>query len=228
MKTLIIVSHPDIEDSNSQQFLKEASEGLQNVTYHHLESTYPTGEIDVAHEQELLAQHDRILFQFPFYWYSSPAMLKHWQDEVLEERVAYGSGGNLLKGKELGLVMIIGVAEKEYQVGGLEHFTISQLTAPYLALANKCQMSFIRPFAIFQYYYKSELEQMKLLVDYQQYLTLENFSSLHSRVHWMVEQLEDLKVDSSISEHEFLIDHLIDVLEDNQLELDEMQLHLDK
>lgn len=228
MRTLIIVSHPDIEDSNSQQFLKEALVGAESVTYHHLESRYPDGRIDVAYEQDLVKDYDRIIFQFPFYWYAAPPLMKKWQDEVLQEDVAYGRGGNLLRGKELGLVLTIGVAEKEYQVGGSEHFTISQLTAPYQALANKVGMTFLRPLAIHQFYYMSDQEQKALLVAYLQYLTLENFSSLHARVHWFIDQLENYKSNSTLSDHAELLDLVIDALEDNQLELDEMQMHLGK
>lgn len=228
MKTLIIVSHPDIEDSNSQQFLKEALPKSDNMTYHHLESEYQDGEIDIKAEQALLSEHDRIIFQFPFYWYAAPPLLKKWQDEVLEEKVAYGTGGTLLRGKELGLVMIIGIAEKEYQVGGSEQFTISELVTPFRALAHKTGMHFLRPLPIFQFYYKTEAEQMALLVEYQQYISLKNFTSHHSRVHWLIEQLEKMREDSTISSQTMIIDHLVDTLEDNQLELDEIEMHLDK
>lgn len=228
MKTLIIVSHPDIEDSNSQQFLKEAIPKSDQVKYHHLESVYPTGNIDVRYEQNLLKKYDRIIFQFPFYWYAAPPMLKKWQDEVLVEHIAFGAGGTLLQGKELGLVMTIGIAEKEYQVGGEEQFTISQLTIPFQALANKTGMLFLKPFTIFQFYYLSEKEQQDLLIKYQQYLMLDNTDSLSSRVKWLVEQLELLKNDSTLTKDTFIIDRIIDVLEDNQLELDEMKLYLDK
>ncbi|KFN93341.1 hypothetical protein TMUPMC115_0477 [Tetragenococcus muriaticus PMC-11-5] len=137
MKTLIIVSHPDIDESGSQQYLKEALPDSSEITYHHLEATYPDGEIDIEQEQALLQKHDRIIFQFPLYWYSSPPMLKHWLDEVLTENFAYGYGGNKLKGKELGLVLVIGMPEKEYQVGGNEGFSLSALTTPYQAMAKK-------------------------------------------------------------------------------------------
>ncbi|OTE82596.1 NAD(P)H dehydrogenase, partial [Escherichia coli] len=113
MRTLIIISHPTMEESLKQQFFKEASSGL-SVTWHHLEASYPDGKIDVKAELQLLAQHDRIIFQFPFYWYSSPAHLKIWQDNVLEQAT------RVLEGKELGIVLTTGVAEKEYQAGGKE------------------------------------------------------------------------------------------------------------
>ena len=70
MQTLVIVSHPEIEASNSQQFLKEAVANQEGVSYHHLESVYPDGQIDIKAEQNLLKDFDRIIFQFPFYWLS--------------------------------------------------------------------------------------------------------------------------------------------------------------
>ncbi|MDY0407249.1 NAD(P)H-dependent oxidoreductase [Virgibacillus sp. 179-BFC.A HS] len=118
MKTLVIISHPEIGDSSSQQFLLSAVPKDKDVTIHHLESVYPDGNIDTVKEQKLLKQHDRILFQFPFYWYSSPALLKQWQDDVLTEGFAYGPRGSMLAGKEFGLVLAIGVKNSEYQAGG--------------------------------------------------------------------------------------------------------------
>ena len=137
MRTLIIISHPTIEESLNQQFFKEASAGLP-ATWHHLESSYPDGKIDIETELQLLAQHDRIIFQFPFYWYSSPAHLKIWQDNVLER------AAHVLKGKELGIVLTTGVAEKEYQAGGKEEYTISEFLRPYQRIANKFLSSAIR------------------------------------------------------------------------------------
>ena len=58
-------------------------------------------KIDVRAEQELLVSHDVIVSQHPFYWYSSPALLKEWQDLVLEHGWAYGRGGTKLTGKIL-------------------------------------------------------------------------------------------------------------------------------
>lgn len=54
MRTLIIISHPTIEESLNQQFFKEASAGLP-ATWHHLESSYPDGKIDIETELQLLA-----------------------------------------------------------------------------------------------------------------------------------------------------------------------------
>ena len=37
--------------------------------------------------------HDVVIFQFPLFWYSTPPILKQWQDIVLEYGWAYGEGG---------------------------------------------------------------------------------------------------------------------------------------
>jgi hypothetical protein len=57
---------------------------------------YPDFYINVKREQQLLIEHDIIVFQHPFYWYSSPAILKQWEDLVLEFGFAYGPGGTKL------------------------------------------------------------------------------------------------------------------------------------
>ena len=157
MRTLIIISHPTMEESLNQQFFKEASSGL-SVTWHHLESSYPDGKIDVKAELQLLAQHDRIIFQFPFYWYSSPAHLKIWQDNVLEQ------AAHVLEGKELGIVLTTGVAEKEYQAGGKEEYTISEFLRPYQRIANKFHMTYLPPFVLAQFMYLSQEKRWEKLI----------------------------------------------------------------
>lgn len=56
-----------------------------------LYEVYPTLNISAKREQKLLLEHDAIVFQHPFYWYSTPAILKEWQDIVLEHGWAYGA-----------------------------------------------------------------------------------------------------------------------------------------
>ncbi|WP_225744749.1 NAD(P)H-dependent oxidoreductase [Marinilactibacillus sp. Marseille-P9653] len=229
MKTLVIISHPELDESSSQQFLVQSFPESENVTLHHLEKTYPDGKIDKQREQTLLKAHDKILFQFPFYWYSSPPLLKYWQDEVLEEHFAFGHRGHQLKGKEFGLVLVIGVGEKEYQTGGQEGFSISELTKPYQALARKTGMNYLKPLEIFQFSYMTEDEKMKLLIRYQQWLTIDRPDSLRSREEWIIQELETIDhqtLDSDDSS--FVIEKAIELLEDNRIELDELAMHIDQ
>jgi glutathione-regulated potassium-efflux system ancillary protein KefG len=77
MKTLVIVAHPNLDQSRiNKRWVAKLREYPEQVTVHDLYATYPDGNIDVAKEQALVMEHDRIVFQFPFYWYSNPGAVE--------------------------------------------------------------------------------------------------------------------------------------------------------
>ena len=47
---------------------------------------------DIAAEQEKLLWSEAVVFQFPLWWFSVPAVLKGWFDRVLGSGFAYGGG----------------------------------------------------------------------------------------------------------------------------------------
>ena len=109
---------------------------------------YPEFDIDVAREQRLLLDHDAVIFQHPFYWYSTPAILKEWQDLVLEHGWAYGHDSRALEGKRLLNVVSTGAPEESYLQDGANRFTMRQLLAPIEQTARLCGMNFLPPFVI--------------------------------------------------------------------------------
>ncbi|WML43422.1 NAD(P)H-dependent oxidoreductase [Neobacillus sp. PS3-40] len=148
MKTLVIVAHPNLERSKVNKTWMNRLQHEENVTVHNLYALYPNFEVDVEVEQQLLLEHDRIVLQFPFYWYSSPALLKQWQDVVLAYGFAYGSQGNNLHGKEFMLAISSGGPDGAYQAGGYNHYSMSELTRPFQATANLCGMHFLPSFLL--------------------------------------------------------------------------------
>ena len=60
---------------------------------------------DVAAEQEKLAAADAVVFQFPLWWFSVPAILKGWVDRVFANGLAFGyrGAGNVYRYGEGGL-----------------------------------------------------------------------------------------------------------------------------
>ena len=92
MKTLVLVFHPHLEKSQVNRKLMDAANETGDVTVVDEYAAYPDFKINVEHEQELIETHDRIVLQFPFYWYSSPALLKQWEDDVIKAGWAYGGG----------------------------------------------------------------------------------------------------------------------------------------
>ena len=81
MKTLVLVFHPDMSASRANRSLAAKAETLSgDVTVRYVYDLYPDQKVDVATEQAALEAADRVVLQFPMYWYSTPALLKQWLD----------------------------------------------------------------------------------------------------------------------------------------------------
>jgi len=106
-------------------------------------------KIDVDTEQARLLAHDVVVFQFPLYWYSTPAILKQWQDLVLEYGFAYGPGGDKLAGKQCLLAITAGGPEQAYSTSGSNQFELRTLLSPLEQTAQLCQMNFLPPYVLF-------------------------------------------------------------------------------
>jgi glutathione-regulated potassium-efflux system ancillary protein KefG len=169
-KTLIVLAHPNIADSKVNKALLESIKDEPNITVHDLYATYKTVEaIDVAKEQALLVQFDRIVFQFPLYWYSAPAMLKEWQDKVLAYGFVYGPDGSKLAGKESKIIVSVGSPEYAYQAGAYNNFTLSEYLRPLYSTIVFTGMHFK---GIFASYGAMKLSAEALEKDVQSYHTI--------------------------------------------------------
>jgi hypothetical protein len=62
-RVLILFAHPALEKSRVNRHLVRAVRDLPGVTVHDLYEAYPEHDIDVAREQELLVEHDVVVFQ---------------------------------------------------------------------------------------------------------------------------------------------------------------------
>lgn len=149
MKILVLFAHPALERSRVNRRLVAEAKAVAGVTVHDLYETYPDMHVDVRREKELLAEHDAIIFQHPFFWYSTPALLKEWQDLVLQHGWAYGSGGRALAGKVTFNAITTGGPEASYNPEGYNRFTVRQLLAPYEATARLCLMRYLPPFVTY-------------------------------------------------------------------------------
>jgi glutathione-regulated potassium-efflux system ancillary protein KefG len=147
-RILILFAHPALEKSRVNRRLLQAIQGLDLITIHDLYEAYPDFHIDVKFEQDLLLAHDIIVFQHPFYWYSSPAILKEWQDLVLEYGFAYGYQGTALHGKRFLTAITTGGGEQAYCREGYNCFTIRELLVPFEQTARLCGMEYLPPFVV--------------------------------------------------------------------------------
>jgi glutathione-regulated potassium-efflux system ancillary protein KefG len=147
-RILILFAHPALEKSRVNGVLVRAVRDLDGVTFHDLYEVYPEFDIDVKREQGLLEAHDVVVLQHPFFWYSTPAILKEWQDLVLEHGWAYGHAGTALSGKKVLSVVTTGGREVAYQQDGHNRFTMRQLLAPIEQTAYLCGMDYLPPFVV--------------------------------------------------------------------------------
>lgn len=149
-RILVLYAHPAQRQSQVNRWLFEAANGLSGVTAADLYAEYPRYEIDIDREQERLRRHDVIIFQHPFYWYSTPALLKEWQDLVLEHGFAYGAGGDALKGKIFFNAITAGAPEDAYRAKGFNRRTLGELLYPLEQTAHLCGMTWLPPFALYR------------------------------------------------------------------------------
>ena len=93
----------------------------------------PTGVSDVSVEMDRLRWADLVIFQFPLWWFSLPAILKGWVDRVFALGFAYDRSrsyeNGMFKGKRAMLSFTTGAPESVFQAGGA-HGDIHQLILP--------------------------------------------------------------------------------------------------
>jgi len=147
-RVLVLFAHPAFERSRVHRQLVDAVAELPGVTFHDLYEAYPHFDVDVSREQGLLVEHDVLVLQHPFFWYSTPALVKQWEDLVLEHGWAYGTGGTALQGKRLLSAISTGGPEPAYQRGGYNRFTMRQLLVPLEQTARLCGMEYLPPFLV--------------------------------------------------------------------------------
>ncbi|MBW6535737.1 MAG: NAD(P)H-dependent oxidoreductase [Mariniphaga sp.] len=147
-RILIEFAHPAIQKSRINRQLIDMVKKLDYVTVNDLYENYPDFFIDVKKEQQLLLNHDIIIWHHPFYWYSAPAILIEWMDLVLEHGWAYGEHGRILEGKSVLSVISTGGRREVYSKEGRNQYTMNEFLVPFKQSANLCRMEYLPPFIV--------------------------------------------------------------------------------
>ena len=177
-KTLIILAHPNMNESKLNKALIHAVANEPHVSVHDLYAVYQTAEnIDIEKEQALLVANDRIIFQFPLYWLSSPGLLKDWQDKVLTYGFAYGSEGSKLAGKEFKIAVTTGSPEFAFQAGAYNNASIGEYLKPFQGMANFTQMTYTKPFSMHGALKMTEDVLVQKTAEYKELLAEQDWST---------------------------------------------------
>lgn len=169
MSIELLVFHPQLNGgSTANAALAAAADQLPDVHVRDLYALYPDEQIAIVREQELLSAADKIVLQFPVYWYSSPALLKKYLDEVLSFGWAYGTNF-ALQGKKLKVAATAGAPITAYTPAEYG-FELPQLLAPFQATANYLKMVWTEPFLMYNSMGLSPAELAQHQAEYQSWL----------------------------------------------------------
>ena len=141
----VLAAHPNWRESRVNRPLVERARTLPHVVVQDLYGRYPDYDIDVAIEQANVDRAQLLVLLHPIQWYSMPALMKLWLDEVLRYGWAYGPSGTALRGKDLWLVATTGGPEGSYHPQGYNRYFFDAFLPPYEQTAALCGLRFLPP-----------------------------------------------------------------------------------
>lgn len=165
--TLILLFHPEFSRSRANRALVEAARMRPDTEVVDMQALYPDGRIDTDREVARLIAADRIVFQFPLQWYSTPPLLKAWQDAVLTRMfyVSPATEGARLAGKPLLVAVTAGNVQHAYAADGANLFPLRDLLKPLQATAHRCGLVWAEPFLIYNAH-KADAEALQAAGDH--------------------------------------------------------------
>jgi len=150
--TLVLVFHPNLAQSKANQQLIKSIQQQSDYQIVDMYQLYPDGTIDVAAETQRLLSCSRLVLQFPLFWYSTPPLLKAWQDAVLTPMyyLNYDNEGAMLQGLPVLLAATAGNTTEAYSLQGSNKYTLEELFRPLQATAQRCGWRWQSPFVLYQ------------------------------------------------------------------------------
>lgn len=151
-KTLIIMAHSNPNDSKINKRIKKALENEEHITYKDIKSLYQDYNFDVKKEQKDLINAEKIIFQFPLYWWTAPAILKQWMDDVYAYDFAfkYDENGEWqalnLQNKEFQMIVTIGGSEEDYKNMDIK---VKDCLSSYSITASSLGMKELKPYFLY-------------------------------------------------------------------------------
>lgn len=178
MNVLIVYAHPNPDSLNAAlknhavKHLEAAGHAVQVSDLYAMEwnATLASSEIperehhraDVLREQEKLRWADTVIFQFPLWWFSMPAIMKGWFDRVYTLGFGYGVGEHSdkrwgdrygegsLAGKRAMLMVTTGGWESHYAPRGINGSVEDLLFPIHHGMLFYPGMDVLPPFLVYQ------------------------------------------------------------------------------
>lgn len=185
--SVVFGGHPEMETSASHQFLYASRP--ESVPFIQIER--PFTDENIHQYQAAILSADRWFIQFPLFWYQAPGLVSDFIQEVFSKDFL-DQNTKLLKDKEFGAIISVGVPLRQYQAGGREDVTISELLRPFQSFARAIGFKYLPPFVLAQHSYQPEHVQQENLVQFRQYLQLPTQANFAKRNAWLIESLHEI------------------------------------
>jgi len=151
-KTLVIMAHSNPKDSKFNKVIQEALQEEETIIYKDIKSLYDNFNFDVKKEQQDIIDAQKIVFQFPLYWYTAPSILKQWVDDIFAYDFAFKYNeakeweALALVGKKFQMVVTLGGSKEEYEEIGIN---INNCLSSYSSTALVLGMEEQKPYLLY-------------------------------------------------------------------------------
>jgi NAD(P)H dehydrogenase (quinone) len=160
--------------ADRDDFLKLDDPGYMNyLMQERSASAQKTFVKNIVEEQAKVTEADFLLFNFPIWWFSAPAILKGWFDRVLATGFAWDFNKiyqlGLLRGKKAMVTVTTGGPLELYQPAGAHRATIEQILHPIIhGTLHFCGLDVLPPFAAYAVFTAGDDGRKKYLEQYRQ------------------------------------------------------------
>ena len=165
MKNILIVSgHPDLKNNSfaNKIIVEDLEKALPSAKFSYLDRLYPDYKIDVSAEQAKLVAADIIVLEFPIFWYSMPALLAKWMEEVFVHGFSHGSTGKALVGKKFLVAFTTGAPAEAYGEGSPMLYPVSSMATRFEQTAALCGMDYVGYIVTSGVSYASRADETKI------------------------------------------------------------------
>jgi glutathione-regulated potassium-efflux system ancillary protein KefF len=146
---LVVHAHPYAGHSRAGGALLATIRDLPDLEVRSIYELYPDFDIDATAERQALERASLVVLLHPLYWYTTPALLKHWFDVVLVKGWAYGEGGTALKGKDCLWVTTTGGDEEAFSAQGKHAHGIEAFSPVVEQTMRFCGLRWLEPFVVY-------------------------------------------------------------------------------
>lgn len=131
---------------------------------------------DIVEEMQKISAAELIIFHFPIWWLSAPAVLKGWFDRVLARGFAYDSHGQiyehgLLRGKKALVVATTSDTPDFFQKDGRHKATMNEVLHPILhGTFARSGMDVFEPYVVYDILSKTDQERAGIIEMFREFI----------------------------------------------------------